>query len=146
VFAELERVAVPALFEGKGPRDTVRVWTVGCATGEEAYSLAMLLHEEADRHARGAAPVQVFASDLHEASLRRARQGGTRHDRGDVPEVRLRRFFEREHGGYRVRKEVRETICVFAPHNVLSTALLAPRPADLPQHADLSRARRRSAT
>jgi two-component system, chemotaxis family, CheB/CheR fusion protein len=121
VFAELERVAVPALFEGKGPGDAVRAWTVGCASGEEAYSLAILLHEHA---ATMEAPpaIQVFATDLHEASLRRAREGRYPETiESVVPEVRLRRFFEREHGAFRIRKQVRETI-VFTPHNVIVDA------------------------
>jgi chemotaxis methyl-accepting protein methylase/signal transduction histidine kinase len=121
VFAELERVVVPALFEGKGPGDAVRAWTVGCATGEEAYSIAILLLEHAAT-LQEPPSVQVFASDLHEPSLRRAREGRYPDTIESIlPEVRLRRFFEREHGAFRIRKGVRETI-VFTPHNVLVDA------------------------
>jgi two-component system, chemotaxis family, CheB/CheR fusion protein len=118
VFQQLEKEIVPALFEGKRPQDSVRVWSVGCATGEEAYSLAMLLLEEAAR--REEAPrLQVFASDLHERSLERAREGFYPGDiETEVSERRLRRFFHQEDGGYRIRKEVRELV-VFAPHNLL---------------------------
>ena len=117
-FRALEREVVPEVFEGKAPDDTVRVWSVGCSTGEEAYTLAILLLEEAAR--REVAPrIQVFASDLHERSLERAREGFYPGDiEADVSPERLDRFFEKEDGGYRVRKEVRELV-VFAPHNLL---------------------------
>ena len=119
VFEKLAQDVVPALFTDRSPDDPVRVWSVGCATGEEAYSLAMLLIEEAGRH-DVAPPVQVFASDLHERSLGRARDGFYPGDvETDVSPDRLRRFFCKEDGGYRVRKEVREAV-VFAPHNLLS--------------------------
>jgi two-component system, chemotaxis family, CheB/CheR fusion protein len=121
VFDHLAREIVPKLFAGKGAGDQVRVWSVGCATGEEAYSLAILLLEHAstlEEHPT----VQVFASDLHEPSLRRAREGVYPETiETTVSAARLRRFFVREHGAYRVRKEVREAI-VFTPHNVLSDA------------------------
>ncbi len=117
-FEQLEREVVPALFEGKGSEDSVRVWSVGCATGEEAYSLAILLLEEEARREETAG-IQVFASDLHERSLERAREGFYPGDiETDVSEERLRRFFHREDGGYRIRKEVRDRV-VFAPHNLL---------------------------
>ena len=119
VFAALEKNVIPQLFAGKGPDDSIRVWSVGCATGEEAYSLAMLLIEEAEKH-QAPPLLQVFASDLHPKSLARAREGyyPTDIEPGVSPE-RLSRFFEREDSGYRVRKEVREMV-IFAPHNVLA--------------------------
>ncbi|MEQ8847499.1 CheR family methyltransferase [Botrimarina sp.] len=109
---------LPQLMAGKGAEDELRVWSVGCATGEEAYSLAMLLVETlGDRET--APRIQVFASDLHERSLRHAREGAYPGDIGvDVSPERLKRFFVRENGGYRVRKELREMV-VFAPHNLL---------------------------
>ncbi|MEX0724934.1 MAG: chemotaxis protein CheB [Planctomycetaceae bacterium] len=118
VFQTLEQDVIPQLFAGKGELDEIRVWSVGCATGEEPYSLAMLLMEEAMR--RNAAPrLQIFASDLHERSLERARQGLYLGDiEADVSPERLKRFFIKESGGYRIRKELRELV-VFAPHNLL---------------------------
>lgn len=116
-FAALEGV-VPHLFEGKGPHDTVRVWVPACATGEEAYSIAMLLAE----HARtlDAPPlIQVFATDLDEDAVTSAREGIYPETiEADVNEERLRRFFVKEHRGYRVRRELRETV-LFAVHDVL---------------------------
>ena len=118
VFERLEKDVVPKLFDGKTPQDTLRIWSVGCATGEEAYSLAMLFLEEAGR--REAAPqIQVFASDLHKRSLDSARDGIFSGDiEADVTPERLRRFFVKENGGYRIRKEVRDLV-LFAPHNLL---------------------------
>jgi two-component system CheB/CheR fusion protein len=112
------RTHIPALFEDKGPNDTVRIWVVACATGEEAYTLAMMLTE----HARtlDAPPlIQVFATDLDEQAVQAAREGvypGAIE--ADVSEDRLRRFFLKEHRGYRVRRELREMV-LFAVHDVL---------------------------
>ncbi|MEJ5988562.1 CheR family methyltransferase [Ramlibacter sp. PS3R-8] len=119
-FAALE-TQIPALFAGKGPGDAVRVWVVACATGEEAYSIAMLLSE----HARtlDAPPlVQVFATDLDERAVQVARDAVYPPAiEADVSEERLRRFFMRESRGYRVRRELRETV-LFAAHDVLHTS------------------------
>ena len=119
VFEALQQRVIPRLMAEPGVEHTVRVWSVGCSTGEEAYSLAMLLLEEAARH--DAPPeIQVFASDLHPDSLLRAREGFYPGDiKADVSAERLRRFFTVQEGGYRIRKEVRDCV-VFAPHNLMS--------------------------
>ena len=94
VFERLEKEVIPRLFKQKGPKDTIRVWSVGCATGEEAYSLAMLLAEES---ARQASPprIQIFASDLHRRSLDRGREALYSGDiEADVSPERLTRFLE----------------------------------------------------
>lgn len=119
VFEGLEKNVIGRLFEGKKPGDYVRVWSVGCATGEEAYSLAILLVEHAQRLDAPPA-IQVFASDLHKQSLERAREGYYSGEISkDVSPERLERFFQREDSGYRVKREVRELV-VFAQHNVLA--------------------------
>jgi two-component system, chemotaxis family, CheB/CheR fusion protein len=121
VFDELERSIVPQLFHGKGSDGAVRVWSVGCSTGEEAYSLALLLHEHA---ATLASPptIQLFASDLHQESLRRAREGRYPETiSAHVSEERLQRFFDYDHGTYVIKPQVRESI-VFAPHNAIVDA------------------------
>ena len=119
VFQALEKDVMPRLFEHKGPDDNVRVWSVGCATGEEAYSVAMLLMEEAARREQPPT-LHVFASDLHERSLKLAREGlYPGNIETDLLDDRLRRFFTKEGGGYRVRRELRDLV-VFAPHNLLS--------------------------
>src|SRR5690242_11061224 len=118
VFEKLEKEVIPHLFDNKGPTDTLRVWSVGCATGEEAYTLAMLLLEEAGR--REAPPqIQIFASDLHKRSLEKAREGYYSGDiTVDVSMERLKRFFRKEGDGFRIQKELRDLV-VFAPHNLL---------------------------
>jgi two-component system CheB/CheR fusion protein len=117
-FETLRRLVLPHLFENRDPDDVVRVWACGCATGEEAYSIAMLLLEEAGR--RELRPtLQVFASDLDARALSTAREG--RYPAAietDVSEERLRRFFTREGDGYRVRQELRDVI-LFAHHDLL---------------------------
>lgn len=116
-FTALERI-VPELFADKGPGDSVRVWVAGCATGEEAYSIAILLCEQA-RTLEAPPQIQVFATDLDEDVIGEARDGIYPETIAtDVSEERLRRFFLHEHGGYRVRREVRE-IVLFAPHDLL---------------------------
>ncbi|HEY9199251.1 MAG TPA: chemotaxis protein CheB [Gammaproteobacteria bacterium] len=117
-FEHLETEAIPRLFEGRTSVDRIRVWSVGCATGEEAYSIAMLLLEQAAR-VPDPPELEIFASDLREHSLERAREGRYPDTiEADVSPQRLQRFFVNEGGGYRVRKEVRE-IVVFASHNLL---------------------------
>ncbi|NML45205.1 PAS domain S-box protein [Ramlibacter sp. G-1-2-2] len=116
-FAALES-HIPALFEGKGPNDAVRVWVTACATGEEAYSVAMLLNEHA-RTMEAPPQVQVFATDLDDEAIAAAREGiYPAAIEADVNEERLRRFFIKEHRGYRVRRELREMV-LFAVHDVL---------------------------
>jgi two-component system, chemotaxis family, CheB/CheR fusion protein len=109
---------IPRLFVNKTAQDQVRAWVPGCATGEEAYSLAMLLTE----HAFAAADrpsIQVFATDLDAAAIGIAREGlYSEADVAEIPEERLKRFFIREPTGYRVRRELREMV-LFAPHNVI---------------------------
>jgi two-component system CheB/CheR fusion protein len=118
VFDYLQKEIIPELFKGKTASDRIRIWSVGCATGEEAYSVAMLLLEQAGPLA--AAPqIQVFASDLHEPSLRRAREGLFPDTiEADVSAERLKRFFVKEDNSYRIRQELREHV-VFANHNLL---------------------------
>lgn len=118
VFETLRTKVLPELFAGKEPTDTIRVWIPGCATGEEAYSIAMLLLEETSR--REPRPlVQVFGSDLDTRALAVARDGRfPAAIEADVGEDRLHRFFTREGDGYRVRQELRD-IVLFAVHDLL---------------------------
>jgi two-component system CheB/CheR fusion protein len=119
-FAALEE-RIPELFEGKTENDTVRVWVAACATGEEAYSIAMLLNEYA-RTLVSPPLVQMFATDLSEDAIRTAREAiYPATIEADVSDERLRRFFIREHRGYRVRRDLRETV-LFALHDLLKDA------------------------
>jgi two-component system CheB/CheR fusion protein len=120
-FAALEAEVIPRLFEKKSADDSVRVWVPGCSTGEEAYSIAMLLREHMPK--TGAAPkLQIFASDIDEHALETARVGRYPNSIAkDVPPQRLERFFVREDGTYRVASDLRE-ICLFSLHNLLRDA------------------------
>jgi two-component system CheB/CheR fusion protein len=117
-FQELQRSVIPQLFARDSEAESVRVWVAGCATGEEAYSIGILLLEEASRH--GSRPaIQVFASDLDARALTIAREG--RYPTAietDVNEERLRRFFVREGEAYRVRQELRDVV-LFAAHDLV---------------------------
>jgi two-component system CheB/CheR fusion protein len=118
-FARLQEHVVPRLFAGKADEhDRVRVWSIGCVTGEEAYSLALLLVEEAER--RHVSPrLQVLASGLSDAMLDRARAGRYPAEvAASLAPDRIARFFEREGSHYRLRHEVRDLV-VFAKHDVL---------------------------
>ena len=118
-FARLESEVIPDVFD-QAANDEIRVWVAGCATGEEVYSLGMLLLEEAGRRSfKG--KIMIFATDVHRDSLEFASVGVYGRDRihGVSPE-RLNRFF-REEGPdhYRVSQELRG-LAVFARHNILA--------------------------
>jgi two-component system CheB/CheR fusion protein len=118
VFQTLAKSVVPLLFDDKEVDAHIRVWVPGCATGEEAYSVAMLLLEEASRR-DVRAEIQVFGSDLDGAALATAREGRYPSTiEGDVTEERLRRFFVREGDHYQVRRELRDVV-LFASHSLL---------------------------
>ena len=117
-FDALAARVVPRMFEARAGQEQVRVWVAGCATGEEAYSLAILMAEYAAKAPEHPA-IQVFATDLDERAIAKAREGlYTQAEVADLSEERLKRFFHREPGGYRVQRDLRETV-LFAHHNVI---------------------------
>jgi two-component system CheB/CheR fusion protein len=117
-FDALAIRVIPRLFEGKMADGTVRVWVPGCATGEEAYSLAILLREYMDT--LSAAPkVQLFATDIDDSAITTARLG--RYPRTLVEgldDTRRQRFFTFLQGTYCVGKEIRD-LCTFSTHNLI---------------------------
>ncbi len=117
-FDVVERVVVPRLFHGRHADGAVRVWVPGCSTGEEAYSLAILLREHMDS-LRGAPRVQIFATDIDEPAIDTARLGRypTVLLDGLSPE-RRRRFFRQSDSGYVVTKEIRD-LCTFSAHSLV---------------------------
>src|SRR5262249_22451923 len=116
-WAALTTTVIPHLFEKEHSDDPVRVWVPGCATGEEAYSIAILLLEEAARH-EIRPEIQIFASDLDGAALAAAREGSYPSAiEVDVSEERLRRFFTKEARLYRIKREVRDLV-LFATHSI----------------------------
>nr|WP_258558405.1 protein-glutamate O-methyltransferase CheR [Sphingomonas horti] len=119
-FDALEQ-ELPRLFEGKGADDHLRVWVLGCATGEEAYSIAMLLREH--MATLDTPPqVQIFATDLDARALAIARAGRYSESIAEhVTPERLARWFVKEGDTYCVAKELRE-MCIFSPHNLVKDA------------------------
>lgn len=121
-WTALEKKIIPLLFQEKKSRDAygegIRVWSIGCATGEEAYGIAMLLLEEAERQDFNT-HLQIFASDLDDRSIGRAREGlYPAAIEADVTPERLERFFTREGEYFRVKRELRD-IVLFTNHNVM---------------------------
>jgi two-component system, chemotaxis family, CheB/CheR fusion protein len=117
-YQALETLVIPKLFDGRGAADEVRVWVPGCATGEEAYSIAILLRERMDA-LQEVPKVQIFATDIDDAALAMAR--AARYLPNLVKQIspaRLRRFFISETGAYRVTKELRD-MCIFSSHSVI---------------------------
>jgi two-component system CheB/CheR fusion protein len=112
-FEAMATDVFPAIVQGRGPNRPIRAWVSGCATGEEAYSLAIALVEYLQAN-RIDAPVQIFATDVSEAAVDQARSGVfSASIEADVNPERLRKFFTRNDGGYRVTKMIRD-LCVFA--------------------------------
>jgi two-component system CheB/CheR fusion protein len=117
-FRALESFVVPRLFEGKGADDEVRAWVAGCATGEEAYSIAILLREHMDT-IRAFPKVQIFATDIDNSAMTIARTA--RYPKTLVNEVspeRLKRFFVQEGAIYHIVKDLRD-MCIFSSHSVI---------------------------
>lgn len=117
-FVALKNDVLPKILDGKPPDYVIRLWVTGCASGEEAYSIAMILREimaESGREFK----TQFYATDLDDDAIATARSGfyplTIEHD---VSPERLRRFFVKEDNGYRVKKEIREMV-VFATQNVI---------------------------
>ncbi len=119
VFDALKAEVFPQILEHRAAERSIRVWTPGCASGEEAYSLAIALLEYlGERSAE--VPIQIFGTDVSETSINRARSGlYPENIEGDVSPERLRRFFSKVDGGYRISKSIRD-ICIFAQHNLLN--------------------------
>lgn len=112
VFALLERELVPRLLQRAG-RDQIRVWVPGVSTGQEAYSLAMLLAE-----AQPPGGFKIFATDVDATALSRAAAGLFSEDQvAEVSPARLARFFRREGGTYEIHRDLRRSL-LFAPHNL----------------------------
>ena len=107
------------LIQGKPSYGDLRVWVAGCATGEEVYSIAILVHESLDEH-NNHSQVQVYGTDIDIDALRIARTGKYPVNiAADITPDRLKRYFIKENDNYyRVNKEIRETI-IFAPQNFI---------------------------
>ena len=120
VWEQLREQAIPPLLRSRLPRQALRAWVPACSTGEEAYSLAILLREALEEiKPEGKFAIQIFATDLDRDAIDKARQGFFPENiAADMSEARLKRFFLKEERGYRVRKEIREMV-IFAPQNLI---------------------------
>ena len=117
-FDALQEEVVDRILEHRDDAEPIRVWVPGCATGEEAYSIAILLRERCDALSRKN-EIQVFATDIDERAIAMARVGSYPLTIApDLTPARLRRFFRRDGDQYRVAKVIRDTV-LFASHNVL---------------------------
>lgn len=117
-FESLQEQVIPQLLKDRGATETIRLWVPGCATGEEVYSLAILLREHLDTLPT-APRVQVFATDIDDRALavaRAARYPAALLD--GVSAARRERYFVADGDSYVVSKAVRD-LCIFSPHNVL---------------------------
>ncbi|HEY2799963.1 MAG TPA: CheR family methyltransferase [Chthoniobacterales bacterium] len=118
-FDALERKVFPKLVAQRERDDPLRVWVPGCSTGQEPYSIAISFAEFSEIAER-APKLQIFATDLNEALLEKARQGiYPRTLAQEISPERLRRFFVEEEGGYRVLKSLRQQV-IFARQNLMS--------------------------
>jgi two-component system CheB/CheR fusion protein len=118
-FKDLRQKAIAPLVRSKQADEPLRIWIAGCSSGEEAYSLAMLMMEEITE-VRKNCPMQVFATDIDEEALEFARQGIYPESIAvDVGPERLSRFFIREDQGYQVSKSLRKSV-VFTVQNLIT--------------------------
>ena len=117
-FECLKKVVFPRILQGRPANETIRIWVAGCATGEEAFSIAISLQEYLSE--TGAAfPVQIFASDISQPAIEKARSGRYLENiAADVSPERLNRYFTKIEGGYQINKSLRE-MCVFTRHNLI---------------------------
>ena len=117
-FEAVQTLVIPKLLEDRNPSNPLRVWVPACTTGEEVYSIAILLREHLAKHPNPVR-IQVFATDIDEAALGVARQGRYPEQLlTSVSPERLARYFHADGAGYVVNKEVRD-MCIFSPHNVI---------------------------
>ena len=116
-FEALRGALQPALLAATGDADQVRVWVAGCATGEEVYSIAILLREEMDR--LGITPkMQIFGTDIDEGAVAVARTGHYAKSMKGLSPERIARWFVEDGDGYRAIKPIRE-MCIFSLHSVV---------------------------
>jgi two-component system CheB/CheR fusion protein len=117
-FDVLEATVLPELLKSKAPGETLRIWVAACATGEEAFSLGMMLFELQEKRSNPI-PFQIFASDLSAEAINKARTG--EYALGQLKNIspkQLQQFFTKSKDKYRISKALRD-VCIFAQHNIL---------------------------
>ena len=119
LFEALRAEVFPEILKGSSADRTIRIWTPACSSGEETYSVAITLLEYLGDKA-STNSIQFFGTDVSESNVGRARSGVYQDNiQADVSPERLRRFFSKIEGGYRISKGIRD-LCIFAQHNILS--------------------------
>jgi two-component system CheB/CheR fusion protein len=120
-FQVLERTVIPRLFANLGNQPSLRMWIAGCASGEEVYSIAMLV-DEAMRRTKVKVDIKIFATDVHQESLNVAARGVFPESAlSEMSSDRRIRYFQHKRDGYHVNAELRQHI-IFAPHNIIRDA------------------------
>jgi two-component system CheB/CheR fusion protein len=120
-FERLSDKVLAPLIAGHPENEELRLWCAGCATGEEAYTLAILVREQLDQQGKSM-PIKIFATDVHRASLDVAGAGVYEEEcLVKLSEQRRKQFFRRQGDGYVVSPDIRQMI-VFAPHNIIRDA------------------------
>ena len=118
IFTTLCETVFPTLFKDKSDDDPIRIWIAGCSTGEEAYSMAICLHEYFTATIN-TKKIQIFATDISEHVIAKARSGiYLKKDMAGMSDIRVKKFFTRIDGSYQINKDIRQ-MCVFACHNFL---------------------------
>jgi len=120
-FDELTETIFPAILKNKSSDEPIRIWVAGCSTGEEAFSIAICLHQFLIQHhpKTELTKIQIFASDISEKSIKKARKAiYTKADVEKLSELQINTYFIKNNGSYEVNKLIRD-LCVFAPHNFL---------------------------
>jgi len=117
-FIALTETVFPAILKNKAADEAIRIWIAGCSTGEEAYSIAICLHEflgEKSAHPK----IQIFASDISDKAIKKARVAIYSKVEVEIfSAIQVKNYFVKNNGGYEVSKFIRD-MCVFAPHNFL---------------------------
>ncbi|QJT09008.1 CheR family methyltransferase [Oceanidesulfovibrio marinus] len=118
-FQALEEHVLPEIFKAKPGKDPVRIWVPGCSTGEEVYSLAMLIHSYQDKR-KDRRGLQIFGTDVDEEAIQKARTG--RYQASAVEDIPLpyrQRYLRRDNGQFTIASSIRESV-VFAPHDLVA--------------------------
>jgi two-component system CheB/CheR fusion protein len=117
-YKYLKEYLIPKLLKTKTEGEPLRIWVPACSSGEEAFSIAMMILEVQEKMDKPT-PIKMFATDLSERAIKKARSGiYTKSELESVYPRRLQRFFSKSDGNYKISKSIRD-ICVFATHNVL---------------------------
>ncbi|MGF6847800.1 two-component system CheB/CheR fusion protein [Chitinophaga sp. W3I9] len=117
-FEVMAETVLPEIVQRKKEEEEIKIWIAGCATGEEAYTMAILLHEHLEKSGKNI-PVKVFATDIDKPALEFAGKGlYGEHIRNELSAERLERYFSQEGNGYRIKQQIRKML-IFAQHNVV---------------------------